>query len=247
MKVILQKINTAEVRAISQYAAICNGVEVIYTDYDNLIGRVDELEAGAMPVGSVEFVSRAMQLIGINPPRFNPYPDGFYYGREIKKCHAYELLLRNKDTFIKPVELKLFNGFVFRGMDAYYCHHDAEQLEKFTELPLYEEIYLSNVVNFVAEWRCYYLNGELIGVCRYDDNEEEFIVVDDFVSSLSLQKYVNNETIAVDIGLLDNGKFCVVECNDAWAIGKYKGISNKHYFEFLSARWDEIMGVKNEK
>lgn len=247
MKVILQKSNTAEIRSISQYAAICDGIEVIHSQYDDLQHYIDELKAGTMPVGSVEFVQFAMRLIGVKQPGFNPYPDEFYYGRGIRKGPAYKLFSRNEVTFIKPVQLKRFNGFVYRGMDGYaYDNHDMEQLKQFISLPMSEEIYLSNVVNFVAEWRCYYLHGELLAVCRYDDNDEEYEVDDEFISSL--QKHVNNATMAVDIGkLLDNDEFCVVECNDAWAIGKYNGISNKQYFEFLSARWDEIIDLQKDK
>ncbi len=247
MKVILEKSNTAEVRAISQYTAICDGIEVIRCEYDDLRHNLHELKDGAMPVGSVEFVRRAMQLIGIDQPEFNPYPDDMPYARGIRKRPAYHLFSRNEDTFIKPVQLKRFNGFVYRGMDGYaYDDHDLEQLKQFMKFRLDDEIYMSNVVNFVAEWRCYYLHGELLAVCRYDDGDDEYIeYIDEFISSL--QKYVNNATMAVDIGVLDNEKYCVIECNDAWAIGKYDGISNKHYFEFLSARWDEIINSKVEK
>lgn len=242
MKVILQKTNSAEIRAISHYAAISDGIEIIYAE--NLGNYARELRDGAMPVGSVEFVTSAMQLLGISQPEFNPYPSGFHYGRMLIKNPAYRLFSMSGYMFIKPVELKRFNGFVYRGMDAEYDDHDAEQLIQFMRFGLCEQIYMSNVVNFVAEWLCYYLNGDLIATCRYDGNEGEHERCGKFLSELS--NYIEGRTMAVDIGLLDSGDFCVVECNDAWAIGKYNGISNGDYFNFLSTRWHEIINIKEE-
>jgi len=243
MKLILQKENTAEVRDVAHHAII-NNVDHVRCDIDDL-ARVNCFDY--MPFGSVEFVQRFFNLNYIKHPEFDCYAPVIHddLGRKIEKLFAYDLLKIKwliNPVFLKPIETKRFNGFIFSGFDdnGQYDHHDLEQIEKLKKYIACERIYGCGPVNFVAEWRLYITNGELKACCRYDPNDEEYPLCMDFVSNI-VSKFTGS-TIAVDIGLLDSGRMCVVELNDAWAIGKYKGINNADYFEFLVARWGSLVG-----
>ena len=141
--------------------------------------------------------------------------------------------------FVKPTKLKQFNGFVLKWFNTVmYDKHDRDQLYILSNLSYKETVYVSPVVNFIAEWRIYVTKGKVVAVCQYDSGEEDLTPDENFVKLVS-EKFPT-ETLAIDIGLLDNNQYCVVELNDAWSIGKYKGISDKDYFEFLTTRWNEI-------
>jgi len=245
MKVILQTHSTMETRSISQYAAISEGIEIIRQNYQgNLLKNLQsDLKEGAMPVGSVDFVKTAFELIGMEPPAFNAYDNCIretMWGRKIWQTEVLDAFC-SPPIFIKPIQLKRFNGFVYKGDEHDgYDEHDREQLQILdSSFSPFDKVYVSEVMDFIAEWRCYITNGELIAICRYDNNELDHDVDMAFVNEIVA--CVPERTIAVDIGKTKNGHFLVVELNDAWAIGKYQGINNKDYFDFLYTRWRQII------
>jgi hypothetical protein len=194
-------------------------------------------------------VQNAFSIISIKQPEFDCYDDVLFdaglFKRGIQAIPAYRLekKIPLSGLFVKPIQIKLFNGFVFKGFDYIdYDDHDKEQLENLGKLLLSDDVYISTVVNFIAEWRVYVSKGKVLGQCRYDENEDEYSLKLAFVGEV-IEK-LGNRTVALDVGLLDTGEFCVVELNDAWACGKYQGISNADYFRFLSTRWIEIINHK---
>jgi hypothetical protein len=104
------------------------------------------------------------------------------------------------------------------------------------------------VHSFNAEWRVYILRGKILGMGRYDDGEEEdedampdMSVVDNMVG-----RYTENGAPAgygLDVGISDeDGMTKLVEVNDGWALGLYKGnCSPSDYLDLLEARWEEII------
>ena len=238
--VILQKHNTEECRSISHIAAISDDITIIRSSLEELNNYWAELIYEAMPVGSVEFVQEAFSLIGIQQPTFNQYPDFLEYGRTIQKVTVYDAICRCAPVFIKPVELKRFNGFILLNNGSQYCDdYDIEQFNKVMGMKLNDEVWTSDIISFNAEFRVYITAGKVVACCRYDDGESEYIISDEYLSKL--ESLFPDKTLSVDVFCLDDGKYAVVECNDAWAIGKYQGISDKDYFKFLKTRWGEII------
>jgi hypothetical protein len=45
----------------------------------------------------------------------------------------------------------------------------------------------------------------------------------------------------IDVGLLENGKTTLIECNDGWSVCDY-GLYPEIYFQFLVDRWKQIVG-----
>ena len=244
--------STTETRATVSAVNILDGFKLSRVAIDQLKEFSTELHDGlAMPVGSVEFVQEAIKVGDLATPQFSTYNFKIphtYWGRKIVKCAKLALggikLLEFDEgsIFIKPERTKLFTGFIIKSLDPdKYPEFEREQFNVFLKLKPSEKLFVSEVVNFTAEWRVYVLKGEVIGICRYDDLESEEYEVDDFlVSELVCDPELEGKTYAVDIGELEDGNQVIVEFNDAWAIGLYPGLVHKDYFKFLLTRWEEI-------
>lgn len=256
----------SESRCIRKLSMTRDDIKVYETKYEDLDKYKDLLLEGAIPVGSVEFTKYSMKLANINIPEFDCYiMDKYNKSRADYDFHKRTIEIYNKiaikqgifrfPIFIKPKETKLFTGFVYRGKltgEYYddgekedYSEHDKEQLEKYVKLSDETELYISDIINIKAEWRCYIKKGKLISVCQYDDSEEDLIPDSNFINKC-IEK-LGNSTLALDIGLLDNGEYVVIELNDAWAIGKYSGISDNDYFNFIVTRWEEIYETRTNR
>jgi hypothetical protein len=98
--------------------------------------------------------------------------------------------------------------------------------------------YVSDVVNFVDEWRYYYAKGKLLCSWWYSGNEK---TCEDFPHGpQELEGVPDDFHGAIDMGLLDTGDFAIVESQDPYAIGWY-GEQNaediEKYYTFLEDGW----------
>lgn len=236
--IVLQKdFHSISERSAVILASALHDIQVDRVNYSDLaaIGK-DKL-----PIGSVEFVRRYMQLHGITEPDNLSYPEALkpYFKRRIYQTMAGTLL---GTMFVKPVKTKQFSGFVFDTMSSEmdYPVDVVKDYQAFMALPPYELVYVSEVVKFVAEFRCYVSHDEYLGKARYDAGNLEDVDIDEDV----IKEMIHLSGIrhgAVDVGVLDNGEVCLVECNDAWALGLYgKSITSTDYISMLWGRWEEL-------
>jgi len=242
MLVILQRSNSSESRCIRKLSMVKDNLNLIECDLADINKHTDHFINGAIPVGSVEFVNRVIELLKIPYYGFNSldlikFPIEFYR-RNISIGNKSEL--NESPIFIKPVTTKLFSGFIYRGdnINSYSSEYELEQYNIFKNIPYDLLIYQSDLISIQAEWRCYITNGKVISICQYDDSVDDKVPSSKFISDCL--KYIKTETLALDIGQLKNGKYVIIELNDAFAIGKYNGISDSDYFEFIKNRWNEL-------
>lgn len=247
LTILLQDISTVEVRTVLHGSMLMDNVEVVRSNIKDLPNL--DLSKNMIPVGSVEFVSDYMALIGVNIPKFETYPSVLnkYLNREIRKTTFSEI--KNTDKcFIKPVKLKQFNGFVYDRPKLFeqYSDHDKDQLLILNK-NLNIEVWMSDIIEFESEWRYYINRGVVIGSARYDPDGADdakspnLAIVRNAVIDMNL-----NHPYTLDFGVLKDGSTVLVEANDAWAIGYYKNsMSSKEYVKFLVDRWNVI--VKNNK
>jgi ATP-grasp domain, R2K clade family 3 len=220
----------------------------------------EELRNGAvLPVGSVEYLRRAMEVTGIKEPENLSYHPSIqpYLGRWVKPYTSGRFCDNwpSGIYFVKPMATKLFTGFVYNDefRDFDYDEHDREQLQELRCSPSQTKIWLSPVVKFIGEWRYYVMDGKIIGCARYDteDLDEANTAVKspspDFANACCQAAWNSlGHAFALDIGVLDDGKNVVVELNDAWAIGLYVDedseitLSNHQYLEYLFSRWKNL-------
>jgi hypothetical protein len=214
---------------------------------DQLHLHIEALRANTLVVGSVEFAREAMDLMGIAEPENLSYPSSLsrFLMRDLRQMQVGDIRDR---CFVKPVQTKRFTGFVYdpRFNGADYSEHDREQLELFQCLPTSEVVWVAAPVKFIAEWRCYVLEGRVVGLARYDpdgpDNADDPAQawLNDVVSVF--ESVEGHAAYSLDIGLLDDGRYALVECNDAWALGLYgQALDAKVYLQLLWARWHQLL------
>lgn len=183
-------------------------------------------------VGSVEFMKGVFNQIGLSDvglPRNS--------NRSSKIISLGEAIEKNKQgerIFIKPVDIKLFTGFVMEGYN-YTCLKDLPMDTKLRSYKPFSQTILS-------EWRIYIHKGEIEDARQYYG--ELLLTPDiDYINKVLCQNYDMSGAYTIDIAILKDGTNVVVEFNDMWAIGNY-GVPNDIYVDMLKSRYFEIVKQK---
>lgn len=248
--------------------------------YEDLAQAADALRSGHwMPVGSVEFVRKAMEVSRVKEPEPMSYPAQLLpdLGREVKLVSALEALRgpggkacsggapeveTGRAIFVKPLKTKEFTGFVLPPpgqREHLECAnpelgtsesvlHDREQFSALVQLAERDPqslVWISGVVRFVSEYRCYIVDGQIRGFARYDDGPDDAPAAQLGVAAKAAQllKQVPgwSRGYSIDVGVLDTGQTQIVECNDGWALGLYgNSLRTADYFDLLWLRWQQI-------
>ena len=103
------------------------------------------------------------------------------------------------------------------------------------------EIYLCGMVEFIAEYRVYVHEHEVVGVKNYFGDwysaPAERVVTD------MVEAYKPSAPIAygLDVGILKDNQYhmALVEINDGICLGNY-GLDTIHYAEMIASRWLEL-------
>jgi len=245
MEFILQKDNVcrAEKNAVITASYLRDDILVKFASLSDVRDGEDPRKEFT-PVGTVEFCKAWMEKCDIQIPRPIDYPlcfrrQGYVHhlmGREVELCFYSEV---PEKMWVKPFHTKEFEPHII-GVDPY-------RMDLYRKNPL---VWFQKPIKFVAEWRCYIMDGELQGYTRYDDNEAEFPFSANYVTPFLLE--LNREftdrkmpvSYGLDIGLLENGRILFIEINDAWALGYYpkNSISQYTYATMLHSRWNQILG-----
>lgn len=239
MKVFVKKGLDNEIANHNFYAAYDGfkqlGFEICYfQDINTLSGHEKE----DIVISYVEDVRSMLRKYEIVAPEID-YPEELtaFLGRKVWKSRLSAIANHPEswNVFIKPVEDKKFTGIVVRSTkDLVGCGTYGED----------PEIWCSDVVKFVAEWRCFVRYGDILDVRRYrGDWRVQF-------DTRMVQEIVNRfrsapKGYAVDIGLTDQGETLLIEVNDGYALGHY-GMSSLDYAKLLSARWAELTNTMDE-
>ncbi|WP_137917198.1 ATP-grasp domain-containing protein [Hydrogenophaga sp. 2FB] len=252
MHIILQSPSTGETMAVRTAVMLQDsGAATVHAaTTETLEAKETILRAGAMPVGSVEFVRLAMKLAGIKEPQNLSYPPGSarFLGRWLQVHGIGEALASTEPIFIKPLTTKMFNGFVYQPLAPSHLlsEHDQEQLTVARGLKPETLVYVSPQVQFLSEWRFYIQGGTVVGQARYDADgrddapEPDFFVVLDCIQSLAI-----DHPYALDMGVLADGTTALIETNDFWALGFYRGaMKPKQYLDCLVDRWKSLVGAR---
>ena len=134
-------------------------------------------------------------------------------------------------VFVKPMEHKLFTGFVFDG-----CAGARMRLATHESST---QVWVSDVVEFVAEYRVFVLDGEILDARRYTGRWD---VALPFRSEIerAVREYAGApRAYALDFGVTGDGAQLLVEANDGFALGNY-GLSSIPYAKMIDARWEEL-------
>jgi ATP-grasp domain, R2K clade family 3 len=201
-----------------------------------------EISDSCLIVGPVGFIKHALRRLGKSIPEHNPYPECLqkFLHRQVRFENSLKNVLSEiesgKSLFIKPARgWKRFTGFV--------CDNPFDY--RFKNASKNAPVWVSEPVVFVSEWRVYIADWCLVGICPSPTNEKfaekpDPDVIDDAIDILYENK-LNMSSFAIDFGVLSTGETSLVEMNDGFACGAYRGINSANYFEMIANRWKEIV------
>lgn len=251
-KIILRQANFSHVESMAAMQhAVTNDASLKTACLADLDAHKDILQEGvALPVGSVEFVRQAMALASINEPENLSYPEVLrpFLHRNMGMQRAGLVLGR---WFVKPAKTKAFTGFLFDTLSNpdSLSDHDREQYNAFMAMPPEAPVWISEPVVWLSEFRFYIADGQIKGWGRYDDGPDDTPPLDhgkiEYMAEVMTGSPGAPAAFSLDVGVLDSGETALVECNDAWALGLYRGtLSRKDYTEMLWRRWQQLLQAK---
>lgn len=221
----------------SAYDGFTNlGAEVVpFRSYQE-IQTFDDLGPETLICGYISDVLAGIAKIGAKRPKVLDYPDSLkqFLFRNIQECRMADIRFSKEKCFIKPVEQKLFTGFVFDGSDA--ARLSVALIDD------NEPIYRSEIKKIAAEYRCIILDGEILDIRRY--RGDWTIVPDKDIVHAAINSFKGSGEApicyTIDFGIDDVGKTFIIEVNDGFAFGHY-GIGTSAYASCLAARWKEMV------
>ena len=184
-------------------------------------------------------------------PYLPDYPDYFqeFFGRKIWKDTINSISSTEEKwtagNFVKPVRNKVFTGRVISSIsDLVGCGNHAEDYE----------VYVSEPLDIVAEWRCFILYDKLMDVRPYgmllDMSRESYYHSYDSNVLRQMMKTFREwderpASCIMDICKTTDGRTLLVEFNDAYAFGAY-GLPEIFHAKVISARWSQLLNRKDE-
>lgn len=220
--------------AVAQFGFNEMGMKVIpFQGFGDIETSVD-CGPEALVCGFIEDVYKALDKLKLPRPPSIDYPPELldFYGRKIWEGTLEEIQDRglHAGVFVKPRDFqKLFTGFVWLGSRP--CRLRLAPYHRDTP------VYYSEPVRFVAEYRCYVLDGEIQGVKFYNGDWSKAPSRE--VVEAAVKAYRPYRAYAIDFGVVDDARTLVVEVNDAFALGCY-GLHHMQYARMIEARWEEL-------
>lgn len=220
-------------RAAQGFQDLCVAVEFVTWD------KLPQLSASELLVDGVDQVRRALHAAGRKPYPWNDYPPELaaFYGRKIETTTWAELNARGGEYFVKRPFKGSFQPAVIRfpwkptGSDDDYnvLHLDDGDV-----------LLASEPVEFVAEWRAFCIDGEVLDLRQYagDWRWSPTKLVAEVAASRFVPKM---RGYSVDIGLTRDDRTLVVETNAGHSLGSY-GLRPDLYATLLAAAWAGVWG-----
>ncbi|MFC5871435.1 ATP-grasp domain-containing protein [Chryseobacterium arachidis] len=194
-------------------------------------------------VGDHSAISQVLKRLNFNSfPSCYPESLNKYLHRNIRETTVRKLLLENDgntlNIFVKPKSrTKLFTGFVIQSN---YDLFKIETLAKDTEL------YCSEVIEFISEFRVFVNQSEIVGIKKYDGDEKVTLNMNIIENAIHDFENSTEKTngYGIDFGVLKTGETALIEWNDGFALGSY-GLDKEIYTDLILSRWEEILKTSN--
>ncbi len=171
-----------------------------------------------------EYVSQQLNVVLLRPEiDALAKVDQSLLHRRVTFCQKAALMPFSQPTFVKPADQKFFQAGVY---------HSIDEIVGLDECPDDDPIFMSDVVDFVEEYRFFCLDGAVLTGSIYL-KAGEFIGDDRALPepSADLWDFANRilqavggmvpPGVVVDVGVLADGRFALIEFNPVWASGIY--------------------------
>lgn len=178
---------------------------------------LNEPKIGTIPVGTVEYCLKVFR--NHESPDFYPKFLTDYLCRHVLLVHITGYNHFSSPTFVK--DASNYKSDFVAGVRSEFMLKNGSY-------------WLSDVVNFIQEWRYYVAKGELITTGWYSGDDENEIA-----PTLNID-WPKDFSGAVDFGRLDTGEIALVESHPAFACGWY-GEDGLDYVRWLQNSWKETV------
>lgn len=193
-----------------------------------------------MIVGGVEAIHHYLLVndFPIPEPLDYPLPLSSFLKRKILLVKVEDFLKEwesFRGCYVKSFRHKLINGFCLRKM------HDLNQLTKL--LPS-DELWVSEPLNIISEYRFYVLNNTVQGVSHYKGDP---LLIPDVEQVREMARRWKDAPVAysLDVGVTPSDTV-LVEANDSFALGFYS-LQPLLQTKMLMSRWEELTTRKDKK
>ena len=203
----------------------------------------DHIPANHVPVGSVEWCREFGVVQGKVLYEHMDYPEHFkeLFKRNIRLGLVEEL---KPGDWTKPTYTKQFPAQIVND-------HSPVMYETGEPVELNATCWISDIVRFGPEFRCYVLDRKIAGISQYDDGAPCMLSAANVKKIMDLVGSWDSPTVtyALDVGLLeDTNELALVEANAAWGTGYYPGethgLSYNDYAKWLSTGWRQLARVQ---
>ena len=197
------------------------------------IEKMDDLGPTVGISGWIGDVHAALKKMGKPIPPNVDYPDELqeYLGRKIWQGTLDEVRKSTQPLFVKPIEHKLFTGFVWNNDRA----SRMRVVTQSSDTP----VLIAEPIQIAAEYRSFILYNKVVDCRLYKGDWSKAPNRDIVESAVKKMKKVAPNAYCLDWGVLEDGKTILVEMNEGFAFGHY-GLNPVTYARMLSARWMEM-------
>lgn len=177
------------------------------------VSEIQNDEKDAIFVGGVGMVRKRLKSLGIDKQDEMEYPHELrsFLNRKVWKSKLKQIIKEEQyNIFIKPVETKLFEGKVISGFKDFIGLNYERDVD----------IWCSELVNIVTEWRCFVRYKHLLDVRYYKGAWDSKLNLD-IVNQAILQFTNQPAAYCLDFGIDAQGKHYLIEVNDGHSLGSY--------------------------
>ena len=199
--------------------------------------QLEDTNKENLAIGGIGFVKNRLKFLGVEISDNLDYPESIrsYLGRELWTSTINKVALDLPYCFIKPKNRqKFFTGLVVKDISS--LQNKGLQGKDY-------EVWCSEVINPIAEFRVFVRYGKILDVRRYKGNYN--INPDYKVIENCIKDYKDSPlAYGIDFCVTEEGKTLLVEVNDAFALGDY-GLFYIDYAKMVYTRWSELVSCKD--
>lgn len=165
-------------------------IKTEFFNYNQLKSGFLNLYKSTLVCGYISSVLKAFEQIEVKEPEFSDYPKELesFLGRKIWTSALKEIKEYTPKVFIKPKQAKLFNGHIRSGDMKDLINSDMQ----LAMCPDETEIYVSEPVKFISEYRIFVNEGLMVGCQHYFG---DFTICPDFeIITDAINVYKNSPT-----------------------------------------------------
>lgn len=184
-------------------------------------------------VGTYDDAKVIMDRLGFSVPPLD-YPEELkpFLGRKIWKSTLFTITSHSElwHVFVKPVtDVKRFRGTVLdKSDDLVKLGGGLDDID----------VWCSEKVNFLSEWRLWVLNGKIAGLNFYRGRWDVFPDTDILKEAVRAYRSAPS-AYALDFGVTDENKTLLIEVSDGYALSSF-GLNPELYVRILQTRWEEL-------